>query len=74
MNCENAKIILPSKETYISGFSAPPYDFREWSEPRYKCPKCEGGMCKNLQMVCASLPPMYIYRCNKCGHTDSLDN
>ena len=43
----------------------------EWSEPKYKCPKCgEGGMCKNLRYVLASNPARYKYRCDTCGYID----
>ena len=72
MNIENAKLELPTRDTYVSRLSVATYDFREWSDPMYKCHKCDGGMCKNLKTECASLPPMYIYKCNKCGYTDYL--
>lgn len=72
MSNENTKLVLPTKESYVNGLHVPSYDFREWSEPMYQCSECGGGMCKNLQMECASLPPQYIYKCNKCGHTDYL--
>ena len=43
----------------------------KYSEPKYKCPKCnEGGMRKNLTMVLTSLPPKYSYKCDKCGHVE----
>ena len=72
MSNENTKLGLPTKESYVNGLYAPSYDFREWSEPMYQCSECDGGMRKNLQKECASLPPLYIYKCNKCGHTDYL--
>ena len=77
---DDAKLIapkdLPTKAAYVSELQTmlPVYDFREWSDPIYQCPEdgCDGGMCKNLTMEFASLPPKYEYRCNKCGHTDYL--
>ena len=63
---------LPTKELYISGLNVPKYDFSEWSEPKYQCTECGGVIRKNLIMECASLPPQYIYKCDKCGHTDYL--
>lgn len=42
----------------------------QWSEPKYQCPECGGGMCKNLMVVCTSLPPKYEYRCDRCGHVE----
>lgn len=50
----------------------------EWSQPMYICPKCGGGMCKNL-WTCRSLavmPPIteYMYRCDneQCGNIEYL--
>ena len=50
----------------------------QWSEPMYICPKCGGGMCKNLwtcQMLMCS-PPIteYEYRCNnkECNNIEYL--
>lgn len=42
----------------------------EWSEPKYQCPECGGGMCKNLRMVLSSYPVKYKYQCDKCGHVE----
>lgn len=42
----------------------------KWSEPKYKCPECDGGMCKNEMVVLTSYPAQYEYRCNKCGYVD----
>ena len=50
--------------------------FIEWSDPKYACPKCGGGMRKNLQhCIClASYPPQYryTYKCDKCDYTEEL--
>lgn len=68
---------LPTKDEYVSstvssidvGISTEKY-----SEPRFKCPKCGGGMRKNLQEICTSLPPKYEYRCDTCGLVTFLNN
>lgn len=64
---------LPSKEEYESKISVV-FDSptSEWSEPKYKCSKCGGGMCKNHRYILASMPARYKYRCDTCGHTDYL--
>ena len=50
----------------------------QWSQPIYICPKCGGGMCKNL-WTCRSLTVMpsiteYEYRCDneQCGNIEYL--
>lgn len=50
----------------------------KWSEPVYICPRCGGGMRKNL-WTCRSLtcnPPVteYEYRCDneECNNTEYL--
>ncbi|MCQ2210100.1 MAG: hypothetical protein MJZ34_07385 [Paludibacteraceae bacterium] len=62
---------LPTMEEFqtilnIANFSP------EWSEPIFKCPKCDGGMCRNNKVVLASMPPKHKYRCNKCNHEVAL--
>lgn len=48
----------------------------QWSERLYRCPKCNGGMRKNLWgCICiATLPPIYKseYRCDECGFKEYL--
>lgn len=61
---------LPTADEYRKSIGWPHYYQREWSEPKYICPKCGGGMCKNETMVFASNPPQYKYQCNKCGHVE----
>ena len=63
---------LPSAEEYKDSIES---KFRyavynEWSEPKYRCPKCDGGMCKNEMIVLTSYPEQYEYRCNKCGYVE----
>lgn len=43
---------------------------KEWSEPKYLCPECGGGMCENLMMIFCSNPPKYQYQCDSCGHIE----
>lgn len=62
---------LPTAEEYRD-FIGHPYASspREWSEPKYICPKCGGGMCRHESIVYASNPPRYEYKCNKCGNIE----
>lgn len=65
---------LPTKDEYIqqNSYIVNPL-IQQFSEPKYKCPKCEsGGMCKDLTKICTSLPPKYIYQCNSCGYIEYL--
>lgn len=62
---------LPSKTEYEISLGEP-LSFQEWSEPKYKCSECGGGMCKNNMVTLTTYPAMYEYRCNKCGHVDYL--
>ena len=62
---------LPTSEEYKESMeNIFKYYFAEWSEPKYQCSECGGGMCRNEMVVCASYPPKYEYRCNKCGHVE----
>ena len=62
---------LPTSEEYKESMESMfKYDFFEWSEPKYQCSECGGGMCRNEMVVCASYPPKYEYRCNKCGNVE----
>lgn len=62
---------LPTSEEYKESMESMfKYDFSEWSEPKYQCSECGGGMCRNEMVVCASYPPKYKYRCNKCGNVE----
>lgn len=60
---------LPTEEEYRK-FAEGIMKQKEWSEPKYICPECGGGMCRNETYVLASYPPQYQYQCNKCGHID----
>lgn len=61
---------LPTADEYRKSIGVPYYYQRKWSEPKYICPECGGGMCRNEGIVLASNPPKYEYKCNKCGHIE----
>lgn len=62
---------LPSAKEYSEMANKIAFQFiAQWSEPKYQCPKCGGGMCKNLMVVLTSYPAQYEYQCDKCGHID----
>lgn len=61
---------LPTAEEYRESINVTFGFPSEWSEPKYQCPKCGGGMCRNEMLVLASYPPKYKYKCNKCGHVE----
>lgn len=62
---------LPSAKEYSEMANKAAFQFTaQWSEPKYQCPKCGGGMCKNLMVVLTSYPVQYEYQCDKCGHID----
>ena len=42
----------------------------QWSEPKYQCPKCGGGMRRNEMVVLTSYPAQYEYQCDKCGYVE----
>lgn len=42
----------------------------QWSEPKYQCPKCGGGMRRNEMIVLTSYPAQYEYQCDKCGYVE----
>lgn len=62
---------LPTKEEY-EAIASRRFNFtqRNWSEPKYQCPECGGGMCRNEMVVLASYPAQYEYQCDKCGHVE----
>ena len=49
---------------------------REYSKPKYICPKCGGGMRKNLRYgeVLTTYPPIYkdFYKCDTCGFEETI--
>lgn len=45
-----------------------------WSKPKYKCELCGGGMCQDSSgVVIGTIPPKFVYRCNRCGHIDYME-
>lgn len=62
---------LPTAEEYRDAANKMAFQFTaQWSEPRYQCPECGGGMCKNLMVVLTTYPATYEYQCDKCGYID----
>lgn len=62
---------LPTAKEYRAMAEKTAFQFTsQWSEPKYLCPKCGGGMCRNEMVVLTSYPAKYEYRCNTCGHVE----
>lgn len=62
---------LPTADEYRESIGVPYYYYqREWSEQKYVCPKCGGGMCRHETIVYTSNPPKYEYQYNKCGYVE----
>lgn len=62
---------LPTAKEYSEAAEKIAFQFTaQWSEPKYQCPECGGGMCKNMMVVLTSYPAQYEYQCDKCGHID----
>ena len=67
LSCSASITNLPTAKEYREAtlqFSS------QWSEPKYQCPKCGGGMCKNEMVVLTSYPAQYEYQCDKCGYIE----
>ena len=68
LSCSSTSITnLPSAKEYREAtlqFSS------QWSEPKYQCPKCNGGMRRNEMVVLTSYPAQYEYQCDKCGYIE----
>lgn len=64
------RVDLPTADEYRNAIGIT-YSYQsEWSEPKYICPKCGGGMCRNEMVVLTSYPAQYEYSCNKCGYVE----
>ena len=62
---------LPTAKEYSEAAEKIAFQFTaQWAEPKYKCPKCDGGMRKNMMVVLTSYPAQYEYQCDKCGYID----
>ena len=67
LSCSTSIINLPTAKEYRE--AAIPFT-SQWSEPKYQCPKCNGGMRRNEMVVLTSYPAQYEYQCDKCGYIE----
>lgn len=45
------------------------YTLGDWSEPKYRCPRCGKGKVRmQLGVVYTSNPPCYKYACDTCDY------
>lgn len=62
---------LPTAKEYREAADKAAFQFTaQWSEPKYQCPECGGGMCKNQMVTLTTYPAQYIYQCDKCGYKE----
>lgn len=62
---------LPTAKEYSEAANKYAFQFTaQWSEPKYQCPECGGGMCRNEMITLTSYPVQYEYQCDKCGHIE----
>ena len=62
---------LPTAKEYREAAQKSAFQFTsQWSEPKYQCSECGGGMCKNLMVTLTTYPAQYEYQCDKCGHKE----
>ena len=67
LSCSTSTTNLPTAKEYreaVLPFTS------QWSEPKYQCPKCGGGMRRNEMVVLTSYPAQYEYQCDKCGYVE----
>ena len=67
LSCSTSITNLPTAKEYRE--TAIPFA-SQWSEPKYQCPRCGDGMCRNEMVVLTSYPPQYEYQCDKCGYIE----
>lgn len=68
---DNSITCLPSAKEYRESANKNAFQFTaQWSEPKYQCPECGGGMCRNEMVVLTTYPAQYEYQCDKCGHIE----
>lgn len=67
LSCITSITNLPTAKEYREAAQKDPL---QWSEPKYQCPKCGGGMRRNEMVVLTSYPPQYEYQCDKCGYIE----
>ena len=60
---------LPTAKEYKEMAEKAVFQFagRMWSEPKYQCPRCGGGMRRHEMVTPTSYPAQYEYQCDKCG-------
>lgn len=63
---------LPTAEEYISSLTNFDFEIRKYSEPKYQCSKCGGGMCRNEMIILPTFPSKREYKCNQCGKVDYI--
>ena len=62
---------LPTAKEYSEAAEKVAFQFTaQWSEPKYQCPECGGGMRRNEMIVLTTYPAKYEYQCDKCGYID----
>ena len=70
-SCNYSTTHLHTAKEYREAANKIAYQFTcQWSEPKYQCPECGGGMCKNLMVTLTTYPAQYEYQCDKCGHRE----
>ena len=66
-------LVLPTAEEYKENIMKTVLpSLLEWSKPKYQCPKCGGGMCKNMTVTLTTVPAQYEYQCQDCGYIEYL--
>lgn len=71
LSCITSITNLPTAKEYREAAQKTVLQFSsQWSEPKYQCPKCGGGMRRNEMAVLTSYPPQYEYQCDKCGYIE----
>lgn len=62
---------LPTAEEYKNSQDKPT-PMLEYREPKYRCPNCDGLMCRCSMYALPAYPVQYEYRCNKCKLVEHL--
>lgn len=71
LSCITSIANLPTAKEYRETVQKSAFQFTsQWSEPKYQCPKCGGGMRRNEMIVLTSYPAQYEYQCDKCGYIE----
>lgn len=71
LSCITSTINLPTAKEYREAAQKSAFQFTsQWSEPKYQCPKCGGGMRRNEMVVLTSYPAQYEYQCDQCGYIE----